>query len=222
MKNKEIFIYKMERLNRMDIFTRNVPGTTEILQKSCIGIAGCGGLGSNAAVSLVRAGIGTLILVDFDTVEKSNLNRQFFFQSDTGKKKVEALSVHLKAINPDINLITHPCEITPQNVSVLFGSADLLIEAFDKAERKKWLIESWCRSFPDKPVVCGNGLSGLGKFDDLKVTKIGNIYFCGDGKSDMSMGLCSARVAIVANMEANIAIEILVNKECVPEHRACN
>ncbi len=194
----------------MDIFSRNVPGTTEILQKSCIGIAGCGGLGSNAAVSLVRAGIGTLILADYDTVEESNLNRQFFFQSDIGKKKVESLSFHLKAINPKVNLITHTCEITPDNVAELFGSSDLLIEAFDRAERKKWLIESWCRSFPDKPLVCGNGLSGIGRFDDLKVTKIGNIYFCGDGKSDMSMGLCSARVAIVANMQANTAIEILI------------
>lgn len=196
-----------------DIFSRNVPGTTEILQKSCIGIAGCGGLGSNAAVSLVRAGIGTLILVDFDTVEKSNLNRQFFFQSDVGKKKVEALSFHLKAINPEINLIIHNCEITPENVPDLFETSDLLIEAFDRAERKKWLIESWCRSFPDKPLVCGNGLSGFGRTEDLKVTKIGNIYFCGDGKSDMSLGLCSARVAVVAHMEANITIEILINKE---------
>ncbi len=196
----------------MDIFSRNVPGTTEILQKSCIGIAGCGGLGSNAAASLVRAGIGSLILVDFDRVEKSNLNRQFFFQSDIGKKKVEALSLHLKAINPEVKLISHTCEITPGNVAELFGSADLLIEAFDRAERKKWLIESWCRSFPGKPVVCGNGLSGIGKFDELKVTKIGNIYFCGDGKSNMTMGLCSARVAIVSNMEANTAIEILINK----------
>jgi sulfur carrier protein ThiS adenylyltransferase len=194
----------------IDIFSRNVPGTTEILQKSCIGIAGCGGLGSNAAVSLVRAGVGTLILIDFDVVEASNLNRQFFFQSDIGKKKVEALSFYLKAINPDVNLITHNCEITPQNVADLFGSADLLIEAFDRAERKKWLIESWCRAYPNKPIVCGNGLSSFGKSEDLKVTKIGNIYFCGDGKTDMTMGLCSARVAIASNMEANTAIEILV------------
>lgn len=196
-----------------DIFSRNVPGTTEILQKSSIGIAGCGGLGSNAAVSLVRAGAGNLILADYDTVEKSNLNRQFFFQSDIGKKKVEALSFHLKAINPDVKLITHTYEITPRNVAELFGSSDLLIEAFDRAERKKWLIEAWCRAFPDKPVICGNGLSGMGRFEDLKVVNIGNIYFCGDGKSDMTMGLSSARVAIVANMEANTAIEILINKE---------
>lgn len=137
-----------------DIFSRNVPGTTEILQKSCIGIAGCGGLGSNAAVSLVRAGIGKLILVDFDIVESSNLNRQFFFQSDIGKKKVEALSFHLKGINPEVNLITHTCEITPQNVPELFGSTDLLIEAFDRAERKKWLIESDRISFAREPNIC--------------------------------------------------------------------
>ncbi|HPZ08224.1 MAG TPA: sulfur carrier protein ThiS adenylyltransferase ThiF [Candidatus Eremiobacteraeota bacterium] len=194
-----------------DLFSRNVPGTTEILQKSCIGIAGCGGLGSNAAIALVRSGAGNLIIVDYDIVEESNLNRQQFFYSDTGKKKVEALSFYLKAINPRVNVISHDCEITPQNVAALFGSADLLVEAFDRAERKKWLIESWSRAFPNKPIICGNGLSGVGHIEDLKITKIGNIYFCGDGKTDMSMGLCAPRVAIVANMEACMAIEVLVN-----------
>ena len=91
-------------MKKQKLFERNVPGTLEILQKSTVGIAGCGGLGSNAAVSLVRAGIGKLILADHDVVEESNLNRQYYFQSDIGKKKVEALTYHLKAINPEIKL----------------------------------------------------------------------------------------------------------------------
>jgi len=86
------------------IFTRNVKGSTEILAKSVIGIAGCGGLGSNCAVSLVRAGVGNLILADFDLVEPSNLNRQHYFISDIGKPKVEALAEYLRLINPQINL----------------------------------------------------------------------------------------------------------------------
>jgi len=195
-----------------EIFSKNVPGTTEILQKSTAGIAGCGGLGSNIAVSLTRAGVGTLIIIDFDTVELSNLNRQHYFLRHVGKRKVDSLEEQLKEINPDIKLIKHDCEIKPENVAQLFGRADILIEAFDKAESKKWLIETWCDLFPHKPVICGNGLSGYGKTDELKVTKIGEIYFCGDCKTDMSIGLSAPRVSIVANMEANIAVELLLAK----------
>ena len=194
-----------------NIFTRNVPGTTEILQKAIVGIAGCGGLGSNAAAALVRAGVGKLILADFDIVEVSNLNRQYYFQSDIGKNKVEALAQHLKAINPKIELDIHKIELTPENISLIFKYAELLIEAFDRAENKRWLIEIWCQAFSEKPIIVGSGLSGIGNSNSLKVKQAGNIYFCGDGETDVSLGLCSARVAIAANMQANAAIEILVS-----------
>ena len=193
-----------------EIFNNNVPGSTEILQAKCVAIAGCGGLGSNAAVALVRAGVGKLILADFDSVETANLNRQHYFQADVGRKKVAAISDYLKAINPELELVVYDVKLDPDNLASIMGSADVLIEAFDRAEEKQWLIETWTRLFPDKPMVCGNGLSGLGDTDTLKVTKVGRIYFCGDGTTDRSMGLCSARVAIVANMEANVAIELLV------------
>lgn len=196
-------------MNKQQLFARNVPGTLEILQKSTVGIAGCGGLGSNAAVSLVRAGIGKLILADHDVVEESNLNRQYYFQSDIGKKKVEALMYHLKAINPEIKLETIDNQISASDISKIFKDADILIEAFDRAESKAWLIESWCMAFPKSPIVCASGLSGIGNTEDLKVQNAGTIYIVGDGETEMSMGLCSARVAIAANMQANIAIELL-------------
>jgi sulfur carrier protein ThiS adenylyltransferase len=203
----------MPKKIKEEIFAKNPARMTEALQRSCVAIAGCGGLGSNAAVALVRAGVGKLIIADFDKVEDSNLNRQYFFKNDIGKSKVKALTKILKSINPEIDIVGHDCEITPSNIIDLFNSADLLIEAFDKAESKKWLIETWCKNFPKKPIVCGNGLSGFGKTEELKVTRISDaIIFCGDGSTDMSLGLCSARIAIVANMEANIAIELLVKK----------
>ena len=195
-----------------DIFARNVPGTTKILHSACIGIAGCGGLGSNAAVALIRAGVGRLILADCDVVEESNLNRQYYFQSDIGRRKVDVLAEHLLAINPDVQLESHHIELNPENVPQIFADADLLIEAFDEADKKKWLIESWCAAYPHKHIVCGNGLSGFGRTEDLRITRCGKIHFCGDCRTDMSIGLCSARVAIVANMQANVAIEILVNR----------
>lgn len=194
---------------RKELFKRNVPGVTEILQRATVGIAGCGGLGSNAAVALVRAGIGTLILADFDLVEESNLNRQYYFQSDIGKNKTEALAAHCRAINPDVGCVTIQERLGPSNVAGLFAQADLLIEAFDRAESKAWLIEAWRTAFPDRPVICASGLSGIGNTANMVIRKMGRLYMVGDGESDMSIGLCAARVGLAANMQANIAIELL-------------
>jgi len=195
------------------LFERNVPDSTEKLLQSTVGIAGCGGLGSNAAVSLVRAGVGHLILADFDKVELSNLNRQYYFQEDIGKMKVKALADRLRTIHPHIRLDVHPIKLTPEAIPKIFNKASLLIEAFDKAESKHWLIEAWCKSFPDHPIVVGSGLSGAGKSNDLRVQKGGHVYFCGDSETDMSLGLCAPRVAMVANMEANVAISLLLGLE---------
>lgn len=194
------------------LFARNVPGMTARLSAAVVGIAGCGGLGSNAAVALARAGVGTLILADPDRVALSDLNRQHFFQADLGRLKVEALAAHLRAIHPEIRLVTHATELTPRNLAALFAPAELLIEAFDAAESKQWLIEAWCHSYPERPLVCGSGLAGYGKTAALKVRSAGNLHVCGDEESDMRSGLCAPRVAIVANMQANVAIEVLMDR----------
>jgi sulfur carrier protein ThiS adenylyltransferase len=193
------------------IFDRNVPGSTAILHAATVAVAGCGGLGSNAAVALTRAGVGTLILLDHDVVEASNLNRQYFFQADIGRPKVEALADHLWAINPDLQLELLRQTLTPELVPTLFAAADLLVEAFDRAESKQWLIETWCKAFPQRTIVCASGLSGIGNTESIKVRRAGKIILCGDETTDMSQGLCAARVAIVASMQANVAIETLVN-----------
>jgi sulfur carrier protein ThiS adenylyltransferase len=195
-----------------NIFERSVPGVAGILSGKIVGIAGCGGLGSNVAVALARAGIGKLILADYDVVEASNLNRQHYFIEDIGKKKAEALSSLLKRINPQIELELLDIKLTKENVSSIFKDAHLMVEAFDRAESKAWLIETWCVNFPDRIIVCASGLSGLGHTSSLKVRRSGRIIVCGDGETDMSMGLTSARVAIVANMQANEAIEALVTE----------
>ncbi|MBN2359953.1 MAG: sulfur carrier protein ThiS adenylyltransferase ThiF [Deltaproteobacteria bacterium] len=193
-----------------NIFGRNAPGSTAILSEATVAVAGCGGLGSNAAVALVRAGVGTLILVDPDVVEASNLNRQHFFQADIGRPKVEALADHLWAINPDLQLELHRLTLTRELVPTVFAAADLLIEAFDRAESKQWLIEAWCRAFPQKTIVCASGVSGLGNSEAIKVRRAGKLVLCGDERSEPSEGLCSARVAVVANLQANCAIEELI------------
>lgn len=194
------------------LFNRNVSGMTERLSRSVIGIAGCGGIGSNVAVSLVRAGVGKLIIADFDVIEESNLNRQYYFNDEIGKSKVMTLKHRLELINPECFVVAHEKKLEREDIEGLFSGSDIMIEAFDTAESKQWLIEEWASSYPDRPVISGNGLSGYGDFESIKVKKAGNIYFCGDGVTSMEEGLCSARVAIVSNLQANLAIEILMNK----------
>lgn len=195
-----------------NIFVRNVPGSTEIFRKKTVGIAGCGGLGSNAAVALVRAGIGKLVLADFDKVEYSNLNRQYYFLADVGKLKVEALAVHLKHINPEVELICYTEKLSPESIPAIFKDVDVMLEAFDAAESKQWLLETWCRYFPQKPIICASGLSGIGKSDALQIHRAGNVILCGDETTQADIGLCSARVAIAANMQANEALAWLWEK----------
>jgi len=195
------------------IFEKNVPGSTEILRRSTVGIAGCGGTGSNAAVALARAGVGHLILADSDVVEKSNLNRQCYFLRDVGKVKVEALALVITDIGCGADIEAYRMELTPGNIATVFAGADLLIEAFDRAESKRWLIESWCASFPGRPIVAASGLSGIGRSSEIAVRSSGNIYMVGDEKTSMEMGLCSARVGLVANIQANVAIAILTGME---------
>jgi sulfur carrier protein ThiS adenylyltransferase len=192
------------------LFRRN-HATLKKLQDVCIGVAGCGGLGSNAAVALARAGVGKIILVDFDTVELSNLNRQYYFQQDIGSPKAEALKNHLLAINPAVTVVAYTAKVTSDNIVDLFSPAELLIEAFDTVDAKMMLIEQWMTLFPERGIVSGSGMAGVGHLDELHLRKMGNLYICGDEKRDMSEGFSAARVAIVANMQAETALNVLTD-----------
>ncbi len=195
-------------------FAQREPRVLEILLKSTVGIAGAGGLGSNAAVSLARVGVGKLIIVDFDRVEPSNLNRQQYFIEQLGRVKVEALLENLKRINPFSEYeIHHEC-LTPENIPRTFRSVDLLIEAFDRADQKHMLMECWLTNFPAKPIILASGLAGFGRNETLHTRRMGNLYICGDeeGAPEVGISPMAPRVGIVANMQANLAVELLVKK----------
>ncbi|MCX5784840.1 MAG: sulfur carrier protein ThiS adenylyltransferase ThiF [Elusimicrobia bacterium] len=195
-----------------DLFSRHDPQVLTALQRSTVGIAGAGGLGSNVAVSLARAGVGKLIIADFDKIETSNLNRQQYFVEQIGLRKVEALRASLKKINPFASYIIHDVKVTRANTGSIFGGADILIEAFDKAGQKGMLINTWLSLYPKKPVIAASGLAGYGKNARLRTRKMGSLYVCGDGESQCLAGISpmAPRVAIVANMQANLAVELLV------------
>jgi len=195
-----------------DLFSKHDPRVLAALRKSTVGIAGAGGLGSNVAISLARAGVGRLIIADFDKVESSNLNRQQYFVGQIGRRKVDALLENLKRINPFSEYSVHDTKISGRNVGRIFGAADILVEAFDKAEAKHMLIEAWLSLFPERPIVAASGLAGYGKNRKIHARKLGSLYIFGDEESECAPGVSpmAPRVAIVANMQANCVVELLV------------
>ncbi|HEX2695368.1 MAG TPA: sulfur carrier protein ThiS adenylyltransferase ThiF [Acidobacteriota bacterium] len=196
------------------LFSKRDPRVLAALRKGTVGIAGAGGLGSNVAVSLARAGVGRLIVADRDAIEPSNLNRQQYFVSQIGRRKVDALKENLEAINPFSEYVVHDVEVTAANVVPLFGDADIMVEAFDKAETKRMLIETWLSQRPGRPVVAASGLAGYGGNRKLHSRRMGDLYVCGDEESQCPEGVSpmAPRVAIVANLQANLVVALLVRK----------
>jgi sulfur carrier protein ThiS adenylyltransferase len=195
-----------------EFFACRQPAVLAVLRQSTVGIAGAGGLGSNVAVSLARAGVGRLVIADFDQVEPSNLNRQQYLVEQVGRRKVEALRENLLAINPYSLYEVHDMRVTRRNAAKIFARVDVLVEAFDRAAAKEMLIETCLSRFPGRPIVAASGLAGYGLNRKLHTRKMGNLYICGDEESQCPKGVSpmAPRVALVAAMQANLVVELLI------------
>lgn len=191
----------------------NWPAIQRNLKDRKVGIAGAGGLGSNCASALVRTGIGHLVICDFDLVEESNLNRQFYFRDQLGVPKVAALRANLLRINPDLDLVTLQVRLDPGNLCSIFSDVEVLVEAFDQAAEKVMIIETAMEKWPTRPLVAGSGMAGFGDSNSLRMRSSGNLFICGDESSEIGPELppLAPRVGIVANMMANTVLEILLN-----------
>ena len=144
-----------------------------------VGIAGAGGLGSNCAAALVRTGFRHIKIADFDVVDCSNLNRQFYFLEQAGRTKVEALRENLTLINPAVDIEIIPIKLEADNAAEIFADCDVVVEAFDRAEYKKLIVETYLGS--GKLLVAASGLAGWGDSDRIKVHRIkDNFYIIGD------------------------------------------
>jgi len=184
----------------------------KILSTKTVGIAGAGGLGSNCAAALARVGVGKLILADFDHISEDNLNRQYYFREQIGQKKVFALEENILYINPQTSVKSYDLELDEKNIPKIFKDCNVIVEAFDLAEMKKMIIETVMSELSDMPIVIGIGMAGWGDNDMIGVRKEGNLYICGDEKTEIAddMPPLAPRVGIVANMQANTVLEILL------------
>lgn len=180
-----------------------------------VAVCGLGGLGSNIAIALARAGVGHLHLIDFDRVDLTNLNRQQYAVGQLGQYKTDALRETLSLISPYCDVTCDTIQVTEENLPGLLKTEDYICEAFDRAEAKAMLVSGVLEHFPEKYLVAGSGLAGLGSANTIQTRRVSQrFYLCGDGTSDSSvgLGLVASRVLVCAAHEANMILRLIAGE----------
>lgn len=180
-----------------------------------VAVCGLGGLGSNIAIALARAGVGHLHLIDFDRVDLTNLNRQQYAVGQLGQYKTDALRETLSLISPYCDVTCDTIQVTEENLPDLLKTEDYICEAFDRAEAKAMLVSGVLEHFPEKYLVAGSGLAGLGSANTIQTRRVSQrFYLCGDGTSDSSvgLGLVASRVLVCAAHEANMILRLIAGE----------
>lgn len=185
------------------------------LSAASVAVCGLGGLGSNIAIALARAGVGKLHILDFDRVDISNLNRQQYFPEQLGQFKADAMYDTLKRIAPYCDIISEQVKLDEENIPKILAEDDIIVEAFDKADQKAMLVNCVLENMPEKYLVSGSGIAGIAPSNMIttkRVTK--RFYLCGDGVSDVEdgMGLVSSRVLICAGHQAHAVIRMIAGE----------
>ena len=217
MKN-ELNKSQVERFSRQLILKKiGIAGQKKILSSKVL-IVGVGGLGCPAAENLVRAGIGTIGLVDNDIVNLSNIHRQSLFNSnDLKKSKVYVAKKKLKEINPSIKIKSYNSRLNKKNIRSIIKNYELIIDGSDNF-KTKFLINDNCIKFKKK-LVCG----AISKFDghiftfDFKSKKIASLrnFYQEEKISDDILncefeGVLGTTATIVGAIQANEALKMLM------------
>ena len=184
-------------------------------EAGAVAVCGLGGLGSNVAMLLARAGVGRLCLIDFDRVEPTNLNRQHYFPDQIGRPKAEALAESIRRAAPFCDLILHTVKLDPENVPALLAGFSIVCECFDRADQKAMLVETVLAQLPGARVVAASGMAGLGTANTIQSRRVSRrLYLCGDGvtDTDTTPGLYGTRVAVCAAHQAHTVLQLLAGE----------
>lgn len=195
------------------MMSRHTVGVHKKVKSATVAVCGLGGLGSNIAVALARIGVGKLLLIDFDVVEPSNLNRQHYMIPHIGMKKTDAIKLQLKDINPFIEIVTHDVFLDEGNLMDHIGEADIAVEAFDGPQSKAMMVSTWRRNRPDKPIVAASGVAGYESSNTVETRKMmEGVYIVGDLTSEamIGQGLMAPRVAVAAGHQANMVLRLIM------------
>ena len=189
--------------------------TQNAFESATVAICGLGGLGSNIAFALARAGVGKLILIDFDSIDITNLHRQQYKANQIGMSKAQALKENLLEIAPYVTIETHSVRISENNAEALLEKADIICEAFDDAESKAMLVNIVTERMPEKYLVAASGMAGIGSANAIQTRRVSKqFYICGDGTSDVSEAgsLVASRVMLCAAHQAHTVLRVIAEQ----------
>lgn len=193
---------------REKILIRQDPAINEKLSKARVAILGCGGLGSNVAILLARAGVGSLVLFDYDKVDYSNLNRQNFDLNDIDRLKTYATRDKIKAIAPYCQVACFNHRLDKPTLESYLDQAPIFVEAFDDPKAKAMAFDLMANQ-PQKYLVSVSGIGGLGDIGDVQKKSLGPITIYGDFHTDQDQGLYSPTVMLYAALEAGQVLRII-------------
>ncbi|SIN71126.1 sulfur carrier protein ThiS adenylyltransferase ThiF [Halodesulfovibrio marinisediminis] len=187
------------------------PDQLEKLASVTVGIAGCGGLGSNCAFMLARSGVRNFVIVDYDVVDTSNLNRQFFFADQVGMTKVEVGRTNLLRIDSTLNITVHNCQITPTTAPQYFAGCDIIVEALDSIDGKKMMAALYLSD--PRLFVSASGMAGWGEPYMQKRKIRDDAVLVGDFTTDIADHPPMApKVLMAAAMQADVVLTHILGK----------
>lgn len=176
-----------DSLQEMDFMVREQDIRTERLigeeglnciKQAKVAVFGVGGVGGFATEALARAGVGTIAMIDFDTIAESNLNRQIIaLHSTIGRLKVDVLEERMKDINPEIHVVKYPMFYLPENAEKIdFSQFDYIIDAVDTVSAKISIIT---RADAEKiPVISSMGAGNKLDATQFKVADLSKTSVC--------------------------------------------
>ncbi len=191
-----------------------VAGQKKLLDAKVL-VVGAGGLGCPISLYLAAAGVGTIGLVDFDTVDASNLQRQVLFTTeDLGKPKVEVAAKRLKALNPDVKVNTYPVALKSDNIMGILQDYDMIIDGTDNFPTR--YLTNDAAVLQGKPNVYGSIFRFEGQVTVFK-TPEGPCYRClypeppppGEVPSCAEGGVMGAMVGTIGAIQATEAIKLI-------------
>ena len=184
------------------------PARLEALRTARVGVAGAGGLGSNAVLMLARSGVEHFLLIDDDVVDASNLNRQQFWPRHLGRPKVEALAELVRELNPDARVETCRLRIDAANVDELVARCPLWLEAMDGAADTRLLVEKVMLS--GRRIASASGMGGFGG-KPMQKRVLGNLVLVGDFETDiLEYPPLAPRVTEAAALLADAMLEFIL------------
>lgn len=203
----------LERYNRNILIPQVGEAGQERLLNAKVLVAGAGGLGSTVITSLSAVGVGTLGIVDQDTIELSNLNRQYIHMPKSlGKAKVTSAKSWVNTFNPDIEVVPYQTRLTLENYEDIIPGYDLVVDCFDSFDSKFTLNKACVQS--SKTLIHG----GVTEFYGQVITIIPGKSSCTScifpekqSNDYVTKGVISPAVSFIASVQAMEVIKVLLN-----------